>query len=528
MAQLTLQRMLGKRNPAAVAVGRLLGLADGRVRIEDADGHLLLGDAGVLPADDDSCSKYPVLAGEEVLGWVTGPCAHAEILAGTLSWFADKEVETKQLGSEVLNAYREINLIHRFSEKLATLLDTASVAEASIAQACQIAKASAGAVLLLNDGSGMFESIAAIPPDSAFEAGIRPGEGLIGGIAAKGNAEIVNDVRADPRYGAKDPRVGSMMCAPLKLKDRIEGVLVVVSDEPVTYNSGDLKLMSTLALQTATAIENSILYEKMLRAVKAEALEQTLHEVEEQKRKAEAMLLNILPESVAKELQRDGLVQPMYFEDVTVCFTDFVGFSKSTMTMAAEDVVQELNRYFTAFDRIIERYGLEKLKTIGDSYMFVSGLPTRRAANPIDAVLAALEIVEAVKGLHIEESGVDWKVRVGLHTGPVIAGVVGIRKFAFDIWGETVNLASRMESCGEANRVNISERTFARVKDFMTLEPRGRMKTKDGQDIEMYFVEGVLDRLMTDRSVCPPPAFERRYKLYFRENTPSFPVHLLA
>ena len=240
------------------------------------------------------------------------------------------------------------------------------------------------------------------------------------------------------------------------------------------------------------------------------------------------MLLNILPESVAKELQLNGSVQPMYFEDVTVCFTDFVGFSKSTMTMAAEEVVHELNKYFTAFDQIIERYGLEKLKTIGDSYMFASGMPKRRAGNPIDAVLAALDIVETVKRFAAEKSGATWQVRVGLHTGPVVAGVVGIHKFAFDIWGETVNLASRMESCGEANRVNVSDRTFARIKDFMALEPRGRIRTKEGQEVEMYFVHGVLDRLLDDCTACPPPAFEQRYRLYFRENAPSFPPYLVA
>ena len=218
----------------------------------------------------------------------------------------------------------------------------------------------------------------------------------------------------------------------------------------------------------------------------------------------------------------------MYFEDVTVCFTDFVGFSKSTMNLAAEDVVSELHTYFTAFDRIIEHYGLEKLKTIGDSYMFVSGLPRRRSANPIDAVLAALDIVETVRNMSTSKAGVNWKVRVGLHTGPVIAGVVGIRKFAFDIWGETVNLASRMESLSEPDRVNMSERTFARVKDFIAAEPRGLIKTKDGQDIEMYFAAGVLERLMLDRSTSPPPDFQRRYQLYFREDVPSFPRHLLA
>jgi adenylate cyclase len=513
------------RKPAVSVIAKLLDSIDAKLRVEDAEGHRLLGSETETQADN-GLERHPVMVGENVLGFVCGSAATGQAVATALSFIAAKEAEMKQLGAEALNLYREINLIHRFSEKLATLLDTVSVAEASVCQACQMVKASLGVILLLNDDSGIFEPIASMPAGSACKFGIRVGEGLIGAFAAQGTPEIVNEVQSDPRFGGKDPALSSVIGVPLRLKERVRGILVVGSAEPVTYTAGDLQLMTTLSLQTATAIENAILHEKTLAAARAEALQQTLLEVEEQKRKAEAMLLNILPARVAKELQQEGSVQPMYFEDVTVCFTDFVGFSKSTMTMAAEDLVQRLNRYFTAFDHIVERYGLEKLKTIGDSYMFVSGLPNRRSANPVDAVLAALEMVEMVRRAGGPESGASWQIRVGLHTGPVIAGVVGIRKFAFDIWGETVNLASRMESCGEPNRVNISERTFARVKDFVTLERRGRIRTKEGDEIDMYFVQGVAEHLLADRSACPPPLFDRRYSLYFSERPPSFPKYL--
>jgi adenylate cyclase len=527
-AKVTLQGLLGRRKAAGPIMRALLDAVDDSLRIEDPDGNLLLGPAEPLIASGESLSRSPVDLEGEVLGFVVGPKASAETFAAALSWVASREGVTKQLGAEVLNAYREINLIHTFSAKLATLLDLPSIAEASISQAQQLIKASFGEILLLNEASSLFEPVThANSPSRAMHA-VTAGEGFIGAILAQGNAEIVNDVASDPRNTGKNFPLSSVICIPLRIKERIVGLMVVGSETPATYCAGDLKLMSTLGLQTATAIENTILHQRTLEVAKAEALQQTLLEVEEQKRKAEAMLLNILPAEVAKELQRNGSVQPMYFEDVTVCFTDFVGFSTSTLTMAAEDVVQELDRYFTAFDRITERYGLEKLKTIGDSYMFVSGLPTRRASNPINAVLAALEMVEVVRQMDAPETSVHWKVRIGLHTGPVIAGVVGIKKFAFDIWGDTVNLASRMESCGAPNRVNISERTFARVKDFIKAEPRGPIKTKEGHDIEMYFVDGLQERLLTDLSSCPPPLFSRRYQLYFREEAPSFPAHLVA
>jgi len=264
--------------------------------------------------------------------------------------------------------------------------------------------------------------------------------------------------------------------------------------------------------------------EELLRRAQVET---ALQEAERQKRAAEDMLRNILPAKIAGELQNHGTVEPMYFEDVTIGFTDFVGFTLSTEKLAAEEIVGLLNEYFTAFDRIMSRYGLEKMKTIGDSYMFVSGMPERRPSHPVDAVLAALEMVEAVRTMARPEDGIEWQMRVGLHTGPVIAGVVGIHKFAFDVWGDSVNFSSRMESSGAANRVNLSERTHSRVKDFIRCTPRGRVQTKDHREADMFFVDGVYDKLMDSVVEGIPSAFARRYKIYFQQPVRAFPAFLL-
>jgi len=249
-----------------------------------------------------------------------------------------------------------------------------------------------------------------------------------------------------------------------------------------------------------------------------------LAELARERKNAHDLLLNILPEKVAQDLQ-SGHSAPMYFEDCTICFTDFVGFTLSTENMAAELVVQELHTFFTAFDMVMERYGLEKLKTIGDSYMFASGLPKRHPANPVNGVLAALELLHETQRLGERVDAPGWTLRIGLHTGPVIAGVVGIRKFAFDIWGDSVNFASRMESSGTPNCINISERTYARVKDFFQCEHRGKVMTKDKREVDMYFVRGVQPQLVQDGTFA---AFARRYRLYFAEEPPSFPEFLLG
>ena len=257
-------------------------------------------------------------------------------------------------------------------------------------------------------------------------------------------------------------------------------------------------------------------------------LEVRHQEVQRQREVSDSLLLNILPAQIADELRSKESVDPKYFEDVTILFTDFVGFSNSTRNLSAEDLVYLLHDYFTAFDNIASRYGLEKMKTIGDSYMCVCGMPARTPSHPVDTVMAAFEMIEAVR--QRSQSGPAWGVRIGIHTGPVIAGVVGIKKFAFDVWGEAVNLSSRMESSGAEACINISGQTHARVKDFFRCEPRGQITTKDKVSHEMYFVRSVLPALLDegDGDGTVPAHFARRYGIYFQKEPPAFPHTLLG
>ncbi len=257
-------------------------------------------------------------------------------------------------------------------------------------------------------------------------------------------------------------------------------------------------------------------------------LAQRCIEVENQRKVSESLLLNILPATVAEEFRRNGTVEPKYLEDVTIIFTDFVGFSSSAEKLAADELVQMLHEYFSAFDEIVARYGLEKLKTIGDSYMCAGGLPERNPSHPVDAVMAAMEMVRAVTERSGTDSRHNWAIRVGIHTGHLIAGMVGKQKFAYDIWGESVNYASRVESSSEPNRIALSAQTYTRIKDFFECEKHSKTHSKVSHEMDLYFVNGFLASLTDDSKQIPPAAFLRRYRTYFQKDPPSFPPKYLT
>lgn len=216
--------------------------------------------------------------------------------------------------------------------------------------------------------------------------------------------------------------------------------------------------------------------------------------IAEEKERSEKLLLNILPHETAEELKAKGSATPKHYEMVSVLFTDFKGFTKIAEKLTAQELVEELNQCFMAFDRIIDKYGLEKIKTIGDAYMCAGGIPAPNSTNPTDIVKAALEIREFMERLKEEREaqGKDyWELRIGIHTGPVVAGVVGKNKFAYDIWGDAVNTASRMESSGIPGQVNISGSTFDYIRDHFTCTHRGKIQAKNKGEIDMYIVESM-------------------------------------
>ena len=279
-------------------------------------------------------------------------------------------------------------------------------------------------------------------------------------------------------------------------------VLVTIAAIIYFYNRGRMNRV----VRQKRILENQILERTSTVMKQKEEIEAQKSIIEEQKKKTESLVHSILPKETAEELINKGFSRPRNYSLCTVMFTDFQGFTKIAEKLRPQELIDELDKYFSKFDEIVGKYNMERIKTIGDSYMCAGGIPIRNKSNPIEAVLAALEIQRFMSDAHIEIEGkrYEWKLRLGINTGEIIAGVIGKTKFAFDIWGDTVNTASRTESSGEAGKVNITKATYEYVKDFFICTYRGKIAAKNKGNIEMYFVDCIRPELSSDPTGMTP------------------------
>ena len=253
-------------------------------------------------------------------------------------------------------------------------------------------------------------------------------------------------------------------------------------------------------------------YRSFLYAKEKNELERIIRDKTEeivlQKERAEDLVKNILPEDTAKELQTKGRASRKKYDLVTVLFSDIQGFTEIAEHMNPEKLLDEFDHYVMKFDKVVDEFNIEKIKTIGDAYMCAGGIPRKNRTNPIDVVLAGLQMIKYSKDIQ-EKSDFDWGIRFGVHTGPVIAGVVGSKKMSYDIWGDTVNIASRMESYGEVGQLNISEMTYDLVSSYFDFDYRGKIPVKYKGNMNMYFVKGLKEKYAADKDrIIPNRTFQ--------------------
>ncbi len=301
----------------------------------------------------------------------------------------------------------------------------------------------------------------------------------------------LDNAQADRHYGQdiylKKNRILSALCLPIVKNQQVKAIVYFENNSaPGAFNQQRLDILQLLSAQIAIALENALLYDDMETRV-----EQRTEELQEAMQQSEALLLNILPKNVAAELKENGYAAARLYPSASVMFTDFVNFTQVSENMRPEDLVSELDYCFRQFDAIIGRYAIEKIKTIGDAYLCAAGLPAPNPDHAFILVQAAIEIRQFIADYHQQRKAAGqpfFDIRIGIDSGPVVAGVVGSSKFAYDIWGNTVNTAARMEQNSHPGQINISGDTWSLVKDQFEFTYRGKIAAKNKGEVDMYFV----------------------------------------
>jgi adenylate cyclase len=321
---------------------------------------------------------------------------------------------------------------------------------------------------------------------------------------------IVPDARRDARFAGNPMVVGEPFARfyagqPVRSPNGYKvGTLCIMDKKARQFGPHEIEILTSLAalverefaLADAMALKAQADELRLAREASERKLTETLAQLSAEKARSEELLASILPKRVITELANSGSVTPTHHEDVAVMFADFSGFTKVASQLSPEEVVSELNECFCHFDWVIGKNGCEKLKTIGDGYLAVAGLTQKDPEAAMRLLRSAIEIRDFMAINYAERSAAGypaWQVRLGLHIGPLVCGMVGVQRPAYDVWGDTVNTASRVESNGEAGRINVSRAFYDRVAAHVTAEPRGEITCKNKGPLEMYFINNFLE-----------------------------------
>jgi adenylate cyclase len=422
-------------------------------------------------------ARYPITLDGDIFGWVSGD-EQAPLAAALLSHFVRQEAESTNLSDEILDLYREINLVYNFVEKLADLLEPVAVASLTLDESQRLIMASSGSVIMVNEETQALETIAAFGAIFQAPESLQFHDEIIRIVALGGRAEIVNDVWSDQRYRAEsDGVVYSLIAAPLRVKQENRGSLLLVSDEPVTYTARDLKFLNVLASQAATAIENARLHQKILREelIRSNLLRQFSPKV------ADSMIRS------RSHLQLGGeRVAP-----ITLLVSDVRGFTALSAKLDPAEVVYMLNRMFGSLIPIIFEHDGTVDKYVGDAILTVFGSPEPDDQQWTKAVRAGLEMQRAMR-----ELGIGWQIGIGIHTGEAVHGFIGSsERMEYTVIGEAVNRVSRLCDGARGGEVVISRDVYEKAAHAVIVEAQPRViKTKHPEtetDLEAYVVVGL-------------------------------------
>jgi class 3 adenylate cyclase/putative methionine-R-sulfoxide reductase with GAF domain len=512
--KVNLKRIMAKKGVASLINGPIKP-SEFAVTVLDADGAVIIGN----DAADDSAARYAVMAGNQLIGWVLGD-DKASLVALTLSNLASSELEIKALGRETLEKYKEITMLYSITEKLAANLDPKEVAQLVVIEGNKLVSADNISVMLVSEETGLLRVFAALGREVKSKTSLKPGEGIAGRVFLTGVAEIVNDVYADSRYVHGANEIKSLMCAPLKTKDKMIGVVNVSSRQPDFYTSGDLKLLSSLALQSATAIENARLFSNLQKALE-----------QEKRARQEQVELNIayrrfVPHEFLQYLNRlsitDVQLGDQSLMEMTVLFSDIRSFTTLSEKMTPEENFLFINAYLKQMEPIVNTYKGFIDKYIGDAIMALFN------TGADDALQAAISMQLKISEYNVrrKRNGYEqMRVGIGLNTGPVILGIVGgHNRMEGTVISDAVNLASRIEDLNKfyGSDLLISDKTYQNLKepDRYHIRAIGRVKVKGKSEyVTVHEVFDLDSQEIKTAKTHTKKIFETACLLFYNKNS---------
>jgi len=469
MGSIRLSRIL--RKETSFTVQGILDAVGAPLAVCGSDGELLLG---TDPGMNSGENGVPVILEGRVLGHVFGGGA-ARPVASLLEHLAEREVEKRALARETLEKYKEIHLLYRMSERISTRLDLEEVAGAVLDEARQTIQATGGSVMLLKEETGNLEIAAGVGQEQPDKMTLGPGLGIAGSVFVSGRAEIVNNAPCDPRFLPGSQKIESLMCAPLRSKARVFGVMNLSSREAVEYTAAELKLLNALASQAASAIENAILHEKRIRQ---ERIRSNLE------RYVASQIVDVIldaPEEISLASEN---------RHIAVLFSDIRNFSGTCESLAAEDVVGYLNTYFTAMVEEIFRSRGTVNKFVGDMIVALFGAPVPMEKAETAAIRAAVRMQKRLQSLDDAWIRDHFHTGVGVSAGRVVVGNIGSpRHMDYTAIGDEVNVASRLQAEAKGGQILVSRTVYEAGRDVFSFRPMGPIRVKGKQKpVETYEV----------------------------------------
>ena len=467
--RLTLKRIVSKK-PVSELIDQLASAIGAPVAIEDADGDVIRS----VGATRDLL-RHPVSINGETVGWVVGGRS-ASAIAAVLAHTGTLEFEKKTLAQETLEKYKELALLYDMADKLTTCLNVGEVARLAIQEARRMISSTDAAVLLMDDHSGNLEAVGSYGETIRGNLCVKPGEGIAGNVFLSGQAEIVNDVRSDPRYIVGETGLRSMICAPLRTNDRTIGVITIGSNEAATYGSEELKLFTALALQSGSAIENAVFYENRFRQ---ERLRSNL----------ERYIAPQIVDAIVNEKGDIPLVPSR--RNIAILFSDIRNFSTKCEQMRPEKMVGYLNRYFTHMVDIIFEHGGTLNKFVGDMIIALFGAPTMYPDNENRTIQSAIEMQKCMRSIPDRWIRDNFNTGIGINSGEVVVGNVGSPKHMdYTAIGDEVNVAERLQSIAAGGQIFVSRKVYENTKSSFSFREHGAVIVKGRKEaVEVYEVK---------------------------------------